>query len=210
MPTSALVTGLLETSLNKLVSLDPKGREKMVALTDCRLSVFLQSTPIQLSLFFSANHIDVLAELQDFDALISDLAPNHCVIKTSVDVLPLLRDSSQLTALIRQGKLAVEGELSVAQRVSELAQSIDIDWEEEFAKKTSDVFAHQTFSLAKQAVSHGAQALGRIQTMLANGALEEKPIAAHKLAVIHFNDQVATLRDDVARFEARLAKLEEN
>lgn len=208
MPTAALLNGLIETSINKLVSFDPNGTSKLAALADYRLTLYLQGTPVQLTLVFSPHHIDVLSEMVSFDTLITDLPVNHCVIKTSLEVLPQLRDSSQLTSLIKQDKLVVEGELAVAQKVSDLLQNLDIDWEDEVAKKTSDVFAHQTFRVAKQALETGKATFGRLQKMVVNGMIEEKPVAAHRLAVMHFNDQVSELRDDVARFEARISQLE--
>ena len=48
----------------------------------------------------------------------------------------------------------------------------------------------------------------RFTSGLSNAITEEKDIAVGKLAVMHFNDEVDALRDDVQRFEARLRLLE--
>ncbi|MCP3865371.1 MAG: hypothetical protein GY923_06105, partial [Aestuariibacter sp.] len=37
---------------------------------------------------------------------------------------------------------------------------------------------------------------------------DEKQLAAHKLAVLHFSDEVSRLRDDAERLESRLSRLE--
>jgi ubiquinone biosynthesis protein UbiJ len=42
-----------------------------------------------------------------------------------------------------------------------------------------------------------------------NALVEEKKLAAHKLAVMHLSDEVSALRDSTERLDARLRDLEE-
>ena len=48
----------------------------------------------------------------------------------------------------------------------------------------------------------------KAEAILGSALTDEKQLAAHKLAVMHFSDQVSSLRDDAERFEARLERLE--
>lgn len=207
MPASALVTAAIEQSINRLLHLDPDTSSRLRGLAGARFTLYLDVLPYGITLCFS-EQVDVLAETQSFDALTQALPRQHCVIKTQLSVLPALAQSSQITRLIQQGQLALEGELNVAQQVSGLFQQLDIDWEEQLAQHTGDVFAHTAFSATRKMAEQVSGFLSRAGAGLGNALVEEKKLAAHRLAVMHFSDQVSELRDDVERAEARLRQLE--
>jgi len=144
-----------------------------------------------------------------FDDAVAALGPKDCCIKTSLQTLPELKETSQLTRLIQQKALFLEGELNVAQQVSALFQQLDIDVEELLAQKTNDVVAHQTVKTAKAVHEKALSALSSVASVLGNAVVEEKQLAAHKLAVMHFSDEVNALRDRTESADARLRRLEE-
>lgn len=51
--------------------------------------------------------------------------------------------------------------------------------------------------------------LANMSDVFGNALVEEKKLAAHKLAVMHFSDEVSALRDSTERLDARLRDLEE-
>jgi ubiquinone biosynthesis protein UbiJ len=132
-----------------------------------------------------------------------------CCIKTSLQTLPELKETSQLTRLIQQKALFLEGELNIAQQVSALFQQLDIDIEELLAQKTNDVIAHQTVKTVKTVQEKSMSALASMAKVFGNAVVEEKQLAAHKLAVMHFSDEVNALRDRAESADARLRRLEE-
>ena len=149
MPTSALVTATAESVLNKLLSLDEDSEVRLKALAGAaRLTAFISPLPYGITLSFS-DRIDVLSEQGSFEDAVASLGPKDCCIKTSLQTLPELKETSQLTRLIQQKALFLEGELNVAQQVSALFQQLDIDIEELLAQKTNDVIAHQTVKTVK-------------------------------------------------------------
>lgn len=208
MPAQALLTATIETAINQVLLLDPDSAARLQPLNGKRLTVFLDNTPVTLTLVFS-QRIDVLAETRDFTQVVAELDAQSCCVKTSLDQLPALQQSSKLTSLIQEGKLFVEGELNVAQQVSQLFQGLDIDWEEHLSRYTGDVVAHNIFASVRSV----NQSLGRLfdnaKAGLANALTEEKDIAVPAIAVAHFSDQVSDLRDDAERFAARLTQLEQ-
>ena len=123
--------------------------------------------------------------------------------------MPELKETSQLTRLIQQKALFLEGELNVAQQVSALFQQLDIDIEELLAQKTNDVIAHQTVKTVKAVHEKSMSALASVAKVFGNALVEEKQLAAHKLAVMHFSDEVNALRDRTESADARLRRLEE-
>jgi len=52
-------------------------------------------------------------------------------------------------------------------------------------------------------------ALASMAKVFGNAVVEEKQLAAHKLAVMHFSDEVNALRDRAESADARLRRLEE-
>jgi len=209
MPTSALVTATVESVINKLLSLDEDSDARLKALNGARLTAFISPLPFGITLSFS-DRVDVLAELSTFDHVVKQLGPKHCCIKTSLQTLPELKETSQLTRLIQQKALFLEGELNVAQQVGALFQQLDIDIEELLAQKTNDVIAHQTVKTAKALHEKSMTVLTSMANVLGNAVVEEKQLAAHRLAVMHFSDEVNVLRDRAERADARLRRLEEN
>ncbi|CAD5250001.1 conserved hypothetical protein [Alteromonas sp. 38] len=208
MPTSALVSAVIETAANKILALDPDSVARMASLKGARLIAYVDPLPFAVVLVFS-EQVDVLALHEPFQDTVATLNHKDCCIKTSLDTLPELKHINQLTRLIQQNKLQVEGELAVAQQVSGLFQQLDIDVEELLAAKTNDVVAHQAMSWFSAVKRKATGALSEFNKVASNALIEEKQIAAPKLAVLHFSDEVNALRDDVARLDARLLQLEQ-
>ncbi|RDV24166.1 hypothetical protein DXV75_15165 [Alteromonas aestuariivivens] len=207
MPAQSLLTATLEQGLNRLLALDPDSADRLAKLHGYRLLVFLEPFRRGLALAFS-DKVDVLALEHEHSATVARLGSNECCIKTRLDVLGELSQTSQLTRLIQQGALQVDGELQIAQHASNLFQSLDIDWEEQLSRYTGDVVAHQTFALAAHAKESLLGVLDRINAGVGNALVEEKTLAAHRLAVMHFSDEVDRLRDDVERLDARFSQLQ--
>ncbi|GGW82705.1 ubiquinone biosynthesis accessory factor UbiJ [Alteromonas halophila] len=207
MPAAALVTAAIETAINKLINLDPDTPARLRPLAGNRLYLFISPLPQGLCLVFS-DRIDVLAVDESVTEVVAELPGNACCIETELATLPSLTNTNELTRLIQQKKLNVEGELSVAQKVSALFRSLDIDLEEQLARYTNDVVAHEAGTLVRQFTDAFRRQARHTEAALGNALVEEKRIAAHRLAVVHFSDEVAALRDDVARANARLERLE--
>ncbi|QJR81492.1 hypothetical protein CA267_012220 [Alteromonas pelagimontana] len=208
MPASALITAAIEFSINQLLSFDPDSKPRLAALNGKQLTVFVDVLPWALTLAFSRK-VDVLVETRSYESCVANLSPAQCCIQTRLEALNELTQPAKLTGLIQQGKLSVEGDLSIAQHVSALFQQLDIDWEEQLAAYTGDVFANQAFATINHFKSSVTQWLSRAQDTVGNAIVEEKNLAAHRLAVVHFSDEVDALRDDVERAEARIRRLEE-
>lgn len=207
MPASALLTAAIETAINQVINLDPDTPQRLRPLVGNRLYLFIEPIPQGLCLVFS-DKIDVLAIDTAADELIAQLPEKSCCIQTDINTLPSLTNTNELTRLIQQKKLHLEGELAVAQKVSALFQSLDIDFEEQLARYTNDVIAHETGSLVRKIGTSLAKQIKHSQAAMGNTLVEEKRLVAHRLAIVHFSDEVAILRDDVARADARLERLE--
>lgn len=206
MPLKPFLAATAEQMINRLLAFDPDASGRLSPLEGKRLSIHLTDINQFVTLAFS-DRIDILTP-ENPPQTAPDVGKTHCIVTTRLSVLPKLSDTSQLTLLIKAGELEVAGELSIAQHFSGVLQALNIDWEEILAQRTSDVFAYQTFALAKQASEHVKKVTHKASAIFGSALTDEKQLAAHRLAVLHFSDEVSRLRDDAERFEARLSKLE--
>lgn len=209
MPSAQLFSATIEKVMNTVIRLDPGVDAKLKPLAGKSMQVRILELPWPLRFCFS-DRIDVITVADQGNTPVSsdEVQTADCSIALSLSVLPDLKDASQLSALIKQDKLALEGDIHVAQAFSQLLMQLDIDLEDLLSEYVGDVTAHTVFSGFRQVADNFKRSGERIRTMLSEGLIEEKQLAAPAIAVTHFCDQVDTLRSDVGRLEARLAILE--
>lgn len=197
MPFDPLVTAVIETSLNTLVNDDPALVRRLSRLKGQIIQVNLKELNKTLTFVFS-QQIDVLSEYE---------GQPDCYLSLNLSVLPELREQSNITKLIKQDKLILEGDIQLAQKFSQLMTDCKPDLEEWLSRVTGDVVAHTLVQgvknvgglVAKQAIKH--------QNHFAQVLTEEWKIAPAPLEVAHFCDQVDDVKSSAARLEAKLNAL---
>lgn len=211
MPAAQLFCEVLEQGLNKLLTLDPDSHVPLQKLKGKRLIIAFQELPFEI-LVVASQQIDILCLSSD-DEVSNEAGKRvmeaaHCYLKTSLWSLPELIDNSQLTQLIKQDKLVLEGDIQVAQAFSQLFIQLQIDWEEQLAKLTGDVVAHEVFRLGAKFVSKAESFRHSLAAMLGDAAIEEKQIATPATLVQGFSIQVNEIQQRAAELEARLSRFE--
>ena len=195
----AMVTAVIETSLNQLLALDKQSPERLRKLTGKVLKLELRELK-PLWFVFSERRLDVLARFEgEADAVLS----------LSLTALGLLKEPSALTRYIREEKLDLSGDPQLVQAFSALLGELDIDWEEELSRYTGDVVAHTLCSGARQARRFVGRELCRSQRQVAEYLTEEARLAPGPLEVASFNDDVDELAQQMKAIELRLARLEQ-
>lgn len=200
MPAPQLFCAALEVAINQALSMDPDCTAKLDGLQQRQLQCQIQELPWPIRFHFADA---ILVSSPEPDSPSAD-----CSLGLSLATLPALRDGSQITQLLKTDKLTLEGDIQVAQQFSQLMQQLDIDWEEQLAKRVGDVPAHRLFQglqdVGQKLQQHWLQGLD----ILKDFAVEERPIAAPALGVIAFSDEVHELRGATERLEQRIAQLE--
>lgn len=207
MPTPQVLHAIAENIINPLILLDENTQARLDKLKGQRLIVYLDELSWPVELAFE-QRITIHQFDLDWQHASQRNADNECRLKLSLGTLSELQDSRQITRLIREHKLDLEGDMHIAQRVSALFQQLNIDWEEVLSQKVGDVAAYQIVKSSRQAKTQAQKQLEMMSDTLAALLIDEKKIAAHKLQVMHFSDQVTDVRDAVERLEARIQKLE--
>lgn len=117
MPMDAMVTAVIETSLNQLLALDKQSPERLRKLAGKVLKLELRELK-PLWFVFSERRLDVLAQFEgEADAVLS----------LSLTALGLLKDPSSLTRYIREERLDLSGDPQLVQAFSALLGELDID-----------------------------------------------------------------------------------
>lgn len=197
MPFDPLVTAVIETSLNTLVNDDPALVRRLSRLKGQIIQVNLKELNKTLTFVFS-QQIDVLSEYE---------GQPDCYLSLNLSVLPELREQSNITKLIKQDKLILEGDIQLAQKFSQLMTDCKPDLEEWLSRVTGDVVAHTLVQSVKNVGGLVAKQATKHQNHFAQILTEEWKIAPAPLEVAHFCDQVDDVKSSAARLEAKLNAL---
>ncbi|MGI9887580.1 ubiquinone biosynthesis accessory factor UbiJ [Vibrio chagasii] len=197
MPFEPLVTAVIETSLNTLVNDDPALVRRLSRLKGQIIQVNLKELNKTLTFVFS-QQIDVLSEYE---------GQPDCYLSLNLSVLPELREQSNITKLIKQDKLILEGDIQLAQKFSQLMTDCKPDLEEWLSRVTGDVVAHTLVQGVKNVGGLVAKQATKHQNHFAQVLTEEWKIAPAPLEVAHFCDQVDDVKSSAARLEAKLNAL---
>ncbi|MEZ8052162.1 SCP2 domain-containing protein [Vibrio atlanticus] len=197
MPFDPLVTAVIETSLNTFVNDDPDLVRRLSRLKGQIIQVNLKELNKTLTFVFS-QQIDVLSDYE---------GQPDCYLSLNLSVLPELREQSNITKLIKQDKLILEGDIQLAQKFAQLMTDCKPDLEEWLSRVTGDVVAHTLVQGVKNVGGLVAKQATKHQNHLAQVLTEEWKIAPAPLEVAHFCDQVDDVKSSAARLEAKLNAL---
>ncbi len=135
------------------------------------------------------------------------LAPETAA-EASIFITPdvLLRIPEKGKAAFRE--LRTEGDADLLSAFNDAFQQLDLDAEAELSRLFGPVMG---FRMAETGRAFGGwmkQATEDAARAFAEYAVEESPMLASRVDIERFNREVDQLRDDAARLEARLARLE--
>lgn len=197
MPFEPLVTAAIEATLNTLIQDDPELVRRLSRLKGQVIQVHLKEFNKTLTFIFS-QQIDVLAAYE---------GESNCYLSLNVSILPELREQANITQLIKQDKLVLEGDIQLAQKFAQLITDCKPDVEEWLSRLTGDVLAHALV----QGVRDIGQALqsqrSKHQNHLSQVLTEEWRLLPSSLEVAYFCDQVDDLNSQAARIEAKIQHL---
>jgi ubiquinone biosynthesis protein UbiJ len=193
----AMVTAVIETGLNLVIKQQSDAQTSLTRLKGKVLKLHLQEINKSLYFVFS-QQVDVLAQFE---------GESDCSLGLSVSTLGLIRDKAQLTQLIKQDKLTLEGDLAVAQAFAQLLQDSKPDVEEWMSKYTGDIVAHTVVSSAKGAATFVVDRAKRSQRHVGFAITEEWKIAPPALELAYFCDQVDATHQQMVQLEQRLQRL---
>lgn len=193
-PDELLAAGV-ETALNRLLDLDPEAKARLTELAGRIVALEIRGWGLTLYLLPRADGIDVRP---DFPA-----EPDTRLRGTPLALMQLGRGGGLFT-----GAVEIAGDTELGRRVQALFQDLELDWEELLSRVTGDVVAHQLGNLARGLHAWGRRAGRTLELDTAEYLQEEGRLLPARAEAEAFMTAVDDLRDDVARLEARLRRIE--
>ena len=198
MPLEPFVTGVMETGLNTLLKESPDSKAALLRLKGKIIHVHLNEVNKDLFFVFSQQQVDVLSKFE---------GKVDCYLALNLAVLPQLREQNNITQLIKQDKLVLEGDLNLAQQFSALLTELKPDVEEKLSQYTGDIFAHTLVSCVKGSACWVKKQIARQTRHAAEVLTEEWKITPAPLEIAHFCDQVSDVEKQLSELDARLTRL---
>ena len=188
----------LESLLNRNIAASSAARALCKKLNAKVLALHVDGMP--LSIFFRAD-----GEQMSLDTKY-DGTPNATLSGTPLSLLRMAGPAPE--AAVRAGSVHIHGDAEVAQTFSELLKQARPDLEEELSRVIGDVAAHHVGNAARSALGFARKAADTFAQNVSEYLQEEGRDAPSRTESDEFISGVDKLRDDVDRFEARLALLE--
>ena len=199
MPLKPLVTGSIETAINTLLWREKALKPARQRLIGKVLRIELKEFSSPLVLVFSERQVDVLGAWE---------GEADCTVITRVSVLPQLRNRQQLTALIRNNDLEVQGDLQVVQNLVSLADLAEFDPAELLAPYTGDIAAEGVSKFLRGGAKFVQHGLARQQRYVAETLTEEWRLAPGALEIAWFAEETMAVERELAALTKLLEKLE--
>lgn len=196
IPTALLAAA--ETALNRYIALDPEGSRAFEPIYGRIVAIEVQGLGARITLIPGPDRLQVFGAY--------DATPD-CLIRGNPLALARMGMAERKESQLSSGEVHIEGDSTIAQRLSEAMVRLDIDWEEQLSKLVGDPIAHQV-GQGLRAVGEWGQRTGEtVRTNIKEYLEEEARILPSRYEVLDFLARVDTLRDDVERLEARVERL---
>lgn len=206
MPQQALCAAL-EKLINQALALNSQADQLnsiWQQLTNKSLQIYLSELSYPLCFTVNEQKILVTSVTLTNDTQISD-----CTINTSLKTLWQLKQEQQITELIKQDKLDLQGDIKVAQLFASLAEKIDIDWQSELAKHIGDIATHKVTRLGTQIGAKAKFAKQQISEDASEWLIHEKKLLVTKYELENFYRNVDQVNQQTQDISQRLTLLEQ-
>lgn len=193
---------LLEKALNQALSLDANMASHIIPLNGKIIEIII--APLEVNFFIS---------FQDEAVLLSEKAlfPAHTIIRsTPLGLIRLsLLPTSQARSLFND-TVQIRGDVELGEKIKQIFNSLDIDWEGHLARFTGDVVAYQIGSCIKQSLSFKQRIAQSFKHNFREYTQEELRLCPAREELHDFFHDIDHLSMDIERLQAKINWLAEN
>ena len=194
------LTEAIETSINLVLKQDPATLEKFASLQGKVIAFELTDLDLSLYLFPHTEGVQVQYLYQgQADTILQGSA--LAFINMS------LGDS---TESFFSGDIRIKGDIELGQHFKRILDQLNLDWEEWLSGFTGDLIAHKAGDLVRNFNSWGKDALKILELDTQEYIQDEGQLTPHSVELEEFTKDISQLRDDTARLEARLARIQKS
>ena len=192
------LTEALEASINLVLKKDPATLEKFAALQGKVIAFELSELDLTLYLFPHAEGVQV-------QYLYQGQADTTLTGSPLAFINMSLGDSSES---FFSGEIRIKGDIELGQQFKRLLDQIDLDWEEWLSDYSGDFIAFKAGSLIRNLSSWGKDAFNILKLDAREYLQDEGQLSPHTSELENFATNVNELRDNTARLEARVLRLQ--
>ncbi len=198
MRLSATALGGLEMAVNRYLALDPTAAERLGALQGRVICIEVLGLGLRLYLMPNPSGIQLLGRYE---------GEPDCTLRGAPLGLARMSTPADSREQLLSGQVEITGDTELAHSFGNLLGSLDIDWEEQLARLSGDVIAHELGNGARALRRWGRHAVQNLGMDLQEYLQEEVRLLPTRIEVEAFLDDVDTLRDDEQRLQVRVARL---
>lgn len=195
--------GAVEIAVNRVVKDHPEAAEKLASLEGRSLQLDIRNAGIGMRMYVASGAIEVSLPPQPAT---QQNRPDARIEAGVGDLMRMAAGQSDAVSMIASD-LRIEGNTDVAQQFQKLLQEAPIDWEGQLAKVVGDVPAYEISQIGKRLFGLAQHAAKSFFSDGTEYLRDESQDLAWPHEVKEFRENVETLRDDVARLEARIFQL---
>lgn len=192
IPFPAIV--LMQRTADSLLTKSPDSHEILLALDGAVVEIEVRGLGSLFLLFRDAG-VEIARQF--------DGRTDTTLSGTPLALASLTKNNSALF----KGEVTMKGDVATGKRIKSLLESIEFDPEEELSHFVGDAFAHKTAHVHKTLFGWLARTVENTGLNTSDYLTEEVHLTPPQLELEHFCDDVAELRGDVDRLEARIDQL---
>ena len=191
-------TAGLEQLVNAWLALDPDALARFQACAGKVIALELQGTGLTLFCLPGTSGLNFMSQYQgQADTTLSGRP--YALFKMGIG------DSTQV---MLDGEVKFRGDVELGQAFKRAMDRLDIDWEEHLSRLTGDVFAHQAGHFVREISQWWQNSRARLAADTREYIQDEVQLNPSRSEVEEFYAEVARLRDDIARLDARFDLLQ--
>ena len=192
------LTEALETSINHVLKQDPATLEKFSSMQGKVIA--FEMTDLDLTLYIFPHNEGVQVKY---------LYEGKADTTLQGNTLAFVNMSfSDATESFFSGDVRIKGEIELGQRFKRILDKLDLDWEEWLSGYTGDLVAFKAGSLIRSFSSWGKSALKTLELDAHEYIQDEGQLSPHSAELEEFTNNISQLRNDTARLEARISRLQ--
>lgn len=199
-PLPGLLAGLLETAINRVLALDAGAAERLERVEGKTLQLDLEGLAITLYLDFAYGVVEI--------SLDHEGEPEARVSGTPVALFNLATPDELGDWGLPGSGVRIEGDATLARDLGKILGQLDPDWRSPLTGLFGEVLGFQVAEGLRQGAGAVREAARSSLDMAGRYLNEESDTLARQEDIDDFNASVDDLRDNVDRFEARLARAE--
>jgi ubiquinone biosynthesis protein UbiJ len=199
MKSGSVIHRGLESVLNRYLSLDPATVNRLAALDGRVIALDLRGLDLKLVFCVQGRRIALVDN--------PELKPDTVLSGTPFGIARLGLGRGNAAGTLFSGDVEIGGDVETGQAFKAVLDAIEIDWEEQLARYTGDVLAHQAGNTARHARGWLDHARLTVEHDLSEYLQEELRVVPTRIEIENLVEKIDQLAMDAERLEARLKRL---